>query len=146
MEAFLRKRNRLLNFIDRDKKIRGLKAERERMEKRVEEFRAAMFCILGHLDGSRWEGFGEEVLGFEEAGLDWERIHHMMIRECRRLEEGLPIYGHRREILQQIRFNQVLFFVFFGPATAGSFDVPLFFYIAITIAVSEVVNFYLLTL
>lgn len=116
VKASLRKLNRVLNFIDLGEKTRALEEEKGRVEKRVEEFQAAMRSILKHLDGPESEGCeeeSEEVFGFEEAGLDWSRIHHMMTRECRRLEEGLPIYDHRREILHQLHSNQVLFFFFF---------------------------------
>ncbi|RWR92465.1 ATP-dependent RNA helicase DEAH12, chloroplastic-like protein [Cinnamomum micranthum f. kanehirae] len=114
VKASLRKLNRVSNFINLGEKTRALEEERGRIEKRVEEFRAAMRSILKHLDGPEWEGCEEEweeVFGFGEAGLDWSRIHNMMTRECRRLEEGLPIYDHRREILHQLHSNQVLILI-----------------------------------
>ncbi|XP_058087476.1 ATP-dependent RNA helicase DEAH11, chloroplastic-like [Magnolia sinica] len=106
----LRNLNHVEVFTSRQQKKRGLVAEREQIEKRLEEFKAAMYCILVQLDGTRWEEEELEVFGFG-GDLDWERIHHVMARECRRLDEGLPIYSYRQEILRQIHCRQVMILI-----------------------------------
>lgn len=76
-----------------------------------EEFRAAMGCLLDHLGGKKHLGLQEEgaVEIFGLGGeLDWARIHHIILRECKRLNSSLPIYSCRREILRVLSSNQVL--------------------------------------
>jgi len=46
------------------------------------------------------------VIRFGER-FDWEKICNFIVRERSRLEEGLPIYAYRKEILQQIYHQQV---------------------------------------
>lgn len=93
-------------------KKQGLVAEMKQIERRLEEFRAAMRCILARMGGIEQEGeefeAGVELFKFGD-NLDWGRIQHLMARECRRLDDGLPIYAHRREILQNIFSQQVWF-------------------------------------
>lgn len=84
-------------------KKKGLVTERKLIESRLEEFRTSMYCILSHLDGSRYNVTSTDqgklnVLRFP-GELDWNQIHFVIVRECRRLEDGLPIYSFRREIL-----------------------------------------------
>ncbi|XP_068648329.1 ATP-dependent RNA helicase DEAH11, chloroplastic-like isoform X2 [Aristolochia californica] len=95
------------------KKKKGLVAEREMVERNLEEFTAAMHCILARLDGTNSKECPDleiPVLRFGDA-LDWGSIHRIMARECRRLDDGLPIYAHRREILRQIYCQQVILLI-----------------------------------
>ena len=104
-------------LLDRKK---GLIAERDLISKRLGEFRSAMNCVLAHLEGKNGEeGSGgssqkiqesgeEDVQIFSfDKGFDWNRIYRLVSRERRRLEDGLPIYAYRKEILWQIHFQQV---------------------------------------
>lgn len=87
---------------------KGLSAERDLILKRLGEFKSAMNCIQAHLEGNKDEVEGVQVLKFG-ASFDWNRIYCLISRERRRLEDGLPIYAYRRDILQQIHLQQVLF-------------------------------------
>lgn len=101
---------RLAVWEEKVHKLKGLEGEKEQIVMRLEEFKAAMQCILARFDGAKVERekFQASVDVFEFGGeLDWGRIHHLMARECRRLDESLPIYAYRRKILHHILFNQV---------------------------------------
>nr|CAD1838129.1 unnamed protein product [Ananas comosus var. bracteatus] len=95
-----------------------LEAEREQLEGRLAEFRAAMECILARLHGNCRGAIAEKpgeaarIEVFELGSeLDWGQIHGLMVRECRRLEDGLPIYASRRKILNHIFNDQVMVLV-----------------------------------
>lgn len=61
---------------------------------------------------------GVDVFGIgEDKDVDFARLHMMMLRECRRLNEGLPIYAYRRKILNHIFSNQVM--VLIGETGSG---------------------------
>lgn len=96
-------------FNELKDKERMLTCEKDLMERRVKEFKSAMNCILAYLEKKSLEEFGEDglqVLSFD-GKFNWSLIHSMILRECRRLEDGLPIYAYRQEILQQIHSQQV---------------------------------------
>ncbi|KAI3908229.1 hypothetical protein MKW98_029530 [Papaver atlanticum] len=84
----------------------GLVAERKLIDERLTEFRKAMNCILGHLQGSGYN-FGDEVnvLRFSKD-ISWSQIH------C-----SLPIYTSRRKILQEIHQQQAI--VLIGETGSG---------------------------
>uniref|UniRef100_A0A5B7A9E1 RNA helicase n=1 Tax=Davidia involucrata TaxID=16924 RepID=A0A5B7A9E1_DAVIN len=110
--ASLKKPNPAIVFNELLKKKAGLISERDLIEKRIEEFKSMMKCILAHLEGKPWEDFGDEGVEVLRLGryFEWgqcSRIHNLMVRECRRLEDGLPIYAFRREILRQIYSQQI---------------------------------------
>lgn len=89
-------------------KREGLDGERNVISNRIEEFRSALRCIEEYL---KEEGMNKEmdveVFQFVGGNIEWERIYKLMMRECRRLDDGLPIYAHRRGIMRQIHCEQV---------------------------------------
>lgn len=90
------------------RKRKGLQEERDLILKRVGEFRAGIDCILSYLGNGEVKREREiNVLQILDEDIDWERIYRLMMRECRRLNDGLPIYAHRRNILEQVLHNQV---------------------------------------
>ncbi|KAI9116976.1 hypothetical protein K1719_011975 [Acacia pycnantha] len=94
-------------------KRKGLDSEEKLIERRIKEFQSAMECVLRHLEDSKVDEDGISVfrkLKFDETS-DWRRIHRMIMRERRRLEEGLPIYAYRRDILQEIHSQQIMVLV-----------------------------------
>lgn len=95
---------------------KGLSAERDLIGKRLGEFKSAMNCIQAHLEGNKDEEEGVQVLKFG-ASFDWNRIYCLISRERRRLEDGLPIYAYRRDILQQIHLQQIM--VLIGETGSG---------------------------
>lgn len=103
--------NELLN------KKEAFLAERDLIARRIEEFKNGVSCIVFHLEG---KFSGEEVHGDStpvfnfETEFNWDRIHHLIKRECRRLEDGLPIFSFRKEILKQIDSEQVVFLNLFN--------------------------------
>ncbi|CAJ2667894.1 pre-mRNA splicing factor ATP-dependent RNA helicase-like protein [Trifolium pratense] len=88
---------------------KGLDDEKSLVERRLKEFEFAMECILQHLGENNHADCGGDfvpVFKFGES-FDWGKIHSLIVRERRRLEDGLPIYAYRREILQQIHHQQI---------------------------------------
>ncbi|KAF6152141.1 hypothetical protein GIB67_031463 [Kingdonia uniflora] len=93
----------------------GLIAEKDLILKRLDEFRAGLDCIVVNLKGAglaNGDDNGENVEIFRLCNeLNWSEVHCMIMRECKRLEEGLPIYACRGEILRKIHFEQVMILV-----------------------------------
>ncbi|CAL9155770.1 ATP-dependent RNA helicase DEAH11, chloroplastic-like [Musa acuminata AAA Group] len=128
VSVLLSRHNRLVKFTElRDKRTR-LEAERKQLKGRLSEFHAAMECLLARLGERQEKAFAEEEEGGVDADvnakifklgdkLDWNQICQLMQRECRRLEEGLPIYSCRRKILSRIFSNQVM--VLIGETGSG---------------------------
>lgn len=88
---------------------KGLDDEKGLVERRLKEFEYAMECILHYLEGDNNVENGDGFVPVFRFGgnFDWGKIHCFIVRERRRLQEGLPIYAYRREILQQIHHQQV---------------------------------------
>ncbi|KAB2008594.1 hypothetical protein ES319_D10G109800v1 [Gossypium barbadense] len=97
-------------FYELHDKKKTLKAERSTISKRLKEFKGGMRSLLRCLEtgeiGNEEGDEGVEVYRVE-GELDWKLIHQLILRECRRLEDGLPIYAHRQEILTRIHGQQV---------------------------------------
>ncbi|XP_047952833.1 ATP-dependent RNA helicase DEAH12, chloroplastic-like [Salvia hispanica] len=74
---------------------------------RIEEFRTGIRCIEEYLEDGNKEEHDFEVLRFVRGKIEWGRIYCLMMRECRRLDDGLPIYSHRQAIMKQIHCQQV---------------------------------------
>ncbi|CAN0878421.1 ATP-dependent RNA helicase DEAH12, chloroplastic [Linum grandiflorum] len=117
--------NRFDVFMELSDRKKFLVSEVELMEKRLEEFKAAMRCVLKYIDGGNLEeeeeGGAVDVVEVEplllEGEVDWVKIHKVILREIRRLEDGLPIYAHRREILARIKASQIM--VLIGETGSG---------------------------
>ncbi|RAL50652.1 hypothetical protein DM860_015799 [Cuscuta australis] len=87
---------------------KGLQAEASLMLNRMQEFQRGIKCIEDYLESAYASGdCGVPVIQFLDGEMSWERIYMLMLRECRRLDDGLPIYAHRQEILNQIQSQQV---------------------------------------
>lgn len=97
-------------FYELHDKKKTLKAERSTISKRLKEFKGGMRSLLRCLEtgeiGNEEGDEGVEVYRVE-GELDWKLIHQLILRECRRLEDGLPIYARRQEILTRIHGQQV---------------------------------------
>ncbi|EPS59157.1 hypothetical protein M569_15653, partial [Genlisea aurea] len=93
------------------KKKKGLEAERDLILNRVEEFRNGIDCIEYYLKGD--EKKNEEgvipCLRFNGGEIDWRRIYRLVMREVKRLEDGLPIFGRRQDMLMQMHNQQADF-------------------------------------
>ncbi|KAI3847996.1 hypothetical protein MKX03_001108 [Papaver bracteatum] len=86
----------------------ALVAERKLIDERLTEFRKAMNCILGHLQGNEYNS-GDEVNVLRlSKDISWSQIHCILMRECTRFKESLPIYTSRRKILQEIHQQQTI--------------------------------------
>lgn len=108
VESFSSKRGLRVEVFEKKK---ALEAERDLVVKRLEEFKNAMKSILRFLKRSDCSCSEEDVDVFSlEGAYDWPRIHSLIRRECRRLDDGLPIYAHRRTILKKIYSQQVRLF------------------------------------
>ncbi|XWS33365.1 hypothetical protein CRYUN_Cryun22dG0075700 [Craigia yunnanensis] len=96
-------------FLELNDKKEALMAERLTISKRLKEFKGGMRSLLGCLEGGEiWNEEEEESMEVfrVDVEFDWKRIHGLILRECRRLEAGLPIYAHRQEILTRIHGEQ----------------------------------------
>ncbi|KAF8404659.1 hypothetical protein HHK36_009547 [Tetracentron sinense] len=107
ISSALNKHQRLGAFDVLTTRRKQLIEERKLISKRVKEFKSAMGSIIVHLGGNSPEccDEGVEVFRFHDD-LNWSRIHYLMLREQRRLEDGLPIYAYRLDILREIRSQQ----------------------------------------
>ncbi|XP_009615427.1 ATP-dependent RNA helicase DEAH11, chloroplastic-like [Nicotiana tomentosiformis] len=111
VSSLLRKHNRIGVYGELCKKRKGLEAERDLIKLRIDEFKNGIKCIIQYLEEGG-KGFveneeGFRVLKFGGEEFDWDRIHCLMMRECRRLDDGLPIFAFRQQILKQIHCQQV---------------------------------------
>ena len=107
VESFDSKRGLRLEVFEMKK---ALEAERDLVIKRLEEFKNAMMSIVRFLKRSG-DGVGEvdDVDVFSlEGEYDWPRVHSLIRRECRRLDDGLPIYAYRQNILKKVYGQQVI--------------------------------------
>ncbi|CAN6455402.1 unnamed protein product [Victoria cruziana] len=103
--------NRLARYWKLQAELDGLNIEKSQTARRLEEFRSAAFAVVSLLELSGQNSVEDEVELFwlgDDQEPNWDRIHHILLRECRRLEEGLPIYSCRRQILSHIHSRQVL--------------------------------------
>ncbi|KAL0367958.1 UNVERIFIED_CONTAM: ATP-dependent RNA helicase DEAH12, chloroplastic [Sesamum calycinum] len=90
------------------RKRKGLEGERKLILNRVQEFKSGIKCIENYLEKrEKNEEPDIPVFCFPGGEIDWGRIYRLMMRECRRLDDGLPIYGYRQDILKQIHNQQV---------------------------------------
>lgn len=125
MKQRLRAHNRLRDFDRLDLEKKTLEAEKELVGAKIAEYKAAMSSIRHAMlrvtdDEEEEENVDEgvDVFGIgEDKDVDFARLHMMMLRECRRLNEGLPIYAYRRKILNHIFSNQVM--VLIGETGSG---------------------------
>lgn len=100
-------------YSENQVKKEALRVEMEGVVKRVEEFRKGMRCLMDCIEGRENGGWGVLRVYDESNGRKmnffyyWSRIHFLILRECRRVENGLPIYGFRSEILKMLHSQQV---------------------------------------
>lgn len=102
---------RMATVFELREKKKGLFVEKKLITKKMEEFDSAMRYILDYVEGKKLETSDTHRVGvftFDET-INWNRIHSLILRECRRLEDGLPMYSCRQEILRQIQCQQVSF-------------------------------------
>ncbi|KAJ3673417.1 hypothetical protein LUZ60_006791 [Juncus effusus] len=107
-------RNKFAVFAELQEKKQSLQTELDQVESRLIEFKAAMDCIAARLrDGKGGEEEEEGNVRIFKLGkeLDFDRIQALIVRECRRLNDGLPVYGCRSKILNHIFANQVMVLV-----------------------------------
>ncbi|CAM8888095.1 unnamed protein product [Rhodiola kirilowii] len=109
----LKKPNKIAVHNELSRKKDGLMEERELISKRLKEFRSAMECIIGYL---REKPDAGKIFKFD-GDFDMGRIYQLIMREVKRLEDGLPIYSFRQEILQIIKDHQMM--VLIGETGSG---------------------------
>ncbi|XP_048555312.1 ATP-dependent RNA helicase DEAH12, chloroplastic-like isoform X2 [Triticum urartu] len=114
LEHRLRSRNSFRDFDQLHLQKKTLEAEKDLVDAKIAEYKASMSSIRramlhGTDEEEEVEEEGVDVFGIGEGkDVDFARLHMMMLRECRRLNEGLPIYAYRRKILNHIFNNQVM--------------------------------------
>ncbi|KAI7743532.1 hypothetical protein M8C21_000731 [Ambrosia artemisiifolia] len=105
LESLLRKPQRVVVHMELTNKRDGNVREKELIERRIGEFKSAMECMIDYLDGKVFDSSDVKVLVLKGA-FNWSNIYWMIKRECRRLDDGLPIYADRKAILWQIHCQQ----------------------------------------
>ncbi|KAI3823086.1 hypothetical protein L1987_04512 [Smallanthus sonchifolius] len=81
-----------LKRLELSNKKEGNAREKELIERRISEYNSAMGCILDYLDGKVFNSSDVKVLMLKGA-FNWNQNYWMIKRECRRLDDGLPIYA-----------------------------------------------------
>ncbi|KAI4987261.1 hypothetical protein ZWY2020_020061 [Hordeum vulgare] len=112
-------RNSLRDFEQLSLQRKTLEADKDMLDAKIAEYKAAMMSIrramLSETDEEKEvdeEEEGVDLFGIVEGeDVDFARVHTMMLRECRRLNEGLPIYAYRRKILNHVFTNQVMILI-----------------------------------
>lgn len=110
------RRNNLRDFDQLNLQRKTLEGDKDLLDAKIAEYKAAMTSIRrAMLSGTDEEEEVDEEEGVDLFGIlegedvDFARVHMLMLRECRRLNEGLPIYAYRRKILNHIFANQASF-------------------------------------
>ncbi|KAL5556528.1 hypothetical protein UlMin_038764 [Ulmus minor] len=119
VSSLLGKRRGIGSFHELTDKRKRLTCEVDLVDKRVREFKSAMNFLLAYIEGRTLEEcgvYGVPVLRLN-GDFNWLQIHGLISRECRRLEDGLPIYAYRQEILEQIHSQQIM--VLIGETGSG---------------------------
>ncbi|KAK1439472.1 hypothetical protein QVD17_05290 [Tagetes erecta] len=116
IDLLLKKPKRLMVHIELSKKKEGNVRERELIRRRINEFKAGMECLVDYLDGKVSDCSDVKVLLLKGV-FNWNKIYWFIKRECRRLDDGLPIYADRMDILWQIHSQQVM--VLIGETGSG---------------------------
>jgi ATP-dependent RNA helicase DHX8/PRP22 len=111
--SFSRRPRGVMVYNEKKMKKEALRVEMEGVVKRLEEFRKGMRCLM---DCIEVKGIGDlgvmrvyDECNGRKMGIFfyyWSRIQFLS-RECRRVENGLPIYGFRSEILKMLHSQQV---------------------------------------
>lgn len=107
-----RRPNKSYVALERFEETERLEVELQQINGKLEEFWVSIRSILSYLNKGKDMDLevGEfDVFKFGRY-LDLHglvRIQSMLMRECRRLSDGLPIYAWRRELLRTMYFNQV---------------------------------------
>ncbi|KAH9626355.1 hypothetical protein KSS87_010049 [Heliosperma pusillum] len=109
----MKRQQRLHVFTELDYRRMRLIGDKRVILKRIEEFEGAMECIDCYVNGRELKlKFEDPPPAFQfKPELDWVRIYSLIIRECRRLEDGLPIYVKRRELLRLVQHQQIMVLV-----------------------------------
>ena len=95
----------VFNELCEKKKV--LVGESAFISNRIEEFRSSIRSIEEYLEDGEKEDRNFQFLPFVRGKIEYGRIYMFMMRECRRLDDGLPIYAHRREFMNQMYCQQV---------------------------------------
>ncbi|XP_023728927.1 ATP-dependent RNA helicase DEAH11, chloroplastic [Lactuca sativa] len=110
IDGLLRKPKKYVTHMELSKKKEGFVREKLLIGKRIGEFKSGMECILDYVNGKVIDSSDVKVLKLK-GNIVWSKIHWLIKRECRRLDDGLPIYADRKEIIWQIHCQQALVLV-----------------------------------
>ncbi|KAL4579708.1 hypothetical protein LXL04_015867 [Taraxacum kok-saghyz] len=106
IDVLLRKPRKYAEHMELSKKKQGFAREKLLIGKRIGEFKSGMECILDYVNGKVFDSSDVKVLKLK-GNIVWSKIHWLIKRECRRLDDGLPIYADRKDIIWQIHCQQV---------------------------------------
>nr|GMC62352.1 ATP-dependent RNA helicase DEAH11, chloroplastic-like [Ipomoea batatas] len=103
--AKLQKPNSLGVASDLLNRREALMVEVELIRERIKEFKQGIRCVWFHLKDMDDSEESVSVLKLE-GEFNWDRLHYLMMRECKRLQDGLPIFSFRQQILREIHSHQ----------------------------------------
>ncbi|GJT93573.1 hypothetical protein Tco_1082418 [Tanacetum coccineum] len=92
--------------LTKKKKKEGYLKARVLIWMKLREFNWAMDCVIDYLDGKVSCSGDVRVLNLK-GKFDWNKLYSVNNRECRRLQDGLPIFADRKDILSQVHFQQL---------------------------------------
>ncbi|GJR82704.1 ATP-dependent RNA helicase DEAH11, chloroplastic-like protein [Tanacetum coccineum] len=118
LELLLKKLKRLAIHMDLTKKKEACLKERNLIWRKLREFKWAMGCLIDYLDGKVSCSDDDDVWVLNLKGnFDWNKLYSIINRECRRLQDALPIFADRKDILSQVYSQQVM--VLIGETGSG---------------------------
>ncbi|GJU63791.1 hypothetical protein Tco_1245626 [Tanacetum coccineum] len=107
LELLLKKPKRLALHMDLAKKKEACLKDRNLIWRKLREFKWAMDCLIDYLDGKISSSHHDDVRVLNLKGnFDWNKLYSIINRECRRLQDALPIFADRKDILSQVHSQQ----------------------------------------
>ncbi|GKB86792.1 hypothetical protein Tco_0959064 [Tanacetum coccineum] len=94
------------DLLTKKKKKEGYLKARVLIWMKLREFKWAMDCVIDYLDRKVSCSSDVKVLNLK-GKFDWNKLYSVINRECRRLQDGLPIFANRKGILSQVHFQQL---------------------------------------
>ncbi|GJS09143.1 ATP-dependent RNA helicase DEAH11, chloroplastic-like protein [Tanacetum coccineum] len=97
LELLLKKPKRLALHMDLAKKKEACLKDRNLIWRKLREFKWAMDCLIDYLDGKISSSHHDDVRVLNLKGnFDWNKLYSIINRECRRLQDALPIFADRK--------------------------------------------------
>ncbi|KMZ74084.1 putative ATP-dependent RNA helicase [Zostera marina] len=103
----LKNPNSIMFFFELESKHKALVLEKKLLTDLLTEFKTEIGILVQIFERKSFLGHSSLRFFHLENSLNWMKLQMMMERECRRLENGLPMYVSRKKILSTLYSNQV---------------------------------------